>query len=69
MENGEILSLLLDIEYLNLRAAVDLIKSNAQGKLVSAIRKYQNIRLNESSHGPSNIKHTRRNQRKVVTEA
>jgi hypothetical protein len=69
VENGEILSLLLDIEFLNLKAAADLIKSSAQGKLLSAIRKYQNIRLNESSPGPKNLKRVRRNQRNLVTEA
>ena len=52
VENGEILYLLLSIEFLNLRAAVDLIKLNAQGKLVLAVRKYQNISLTESKAGP-----------------
>ena len=69
VENGKILSLLLSIEFQNPRAAVDLIKLSAQGKLVSAVRKYQNIRLKESKAGPININQARKNQRKVVTEA
>ena len=68
-KDGEMLRLLLGIEFLNLRAVTDLIKSNAQGKLVSAVRKYQNISLNESSPGPKNSKRAERNQRNLVTEA
>ena len=67
VENGEILSLLLSIEFLNLRAAVDLIRLSAQGTTVSAVRKYQNIRLKKSKAGPQNLNQARRRQRKVVT--
>ena len=69
VKDGEMLRLLLGIEFLSLRAVMDLIKSNAQGKLVSVVRKYQNISLNESSPGPKNLKRAGRNQRNLVTEA